>query len=62
MEKKPEKCQNQEGFFFQILTHDNYEETNGIQLDFFTQVLCWECYSKELSIIHFKDHNLQFKS
>ena len=21
--------------FFQILTHDNYEQTNGIQLDFF---------------------------
>ena len=32
--------------FFQILTHNNYEQTDGIQLEFFTQVLCWEYYSK----------------
>ena len=31
--------------FFQILMHDSYEQTNGVQLDFFTQALCWE-YNK----------------
>ena len=25
--------------------HDSYEQTNGVQLDFFTQALCWE-YNK----------------
>ena len=25
---------------FQTLTHDNYEKTNGIQLEFFTQAPC----------------------
>ena len=32
--EKHEKCQNLEGFL-QILTGDNYEQTNGIQLEFF---------------------------
>ena len=34
VEKKHEQCQNLEGFF-QILTHDNYEQTNGTQLKIF---------------------------
>ena len=32
--------------FFQILTHNNYKQTDGIQLEIFTHVLCWEYYSK----------------
>ena len=32
--------------FFQILTHSNYEYTDGIELEFFTQVLCREYYNK----------------
>ena len=43
--KKHEKYQNLEGFF-QILTHSNYKQTSGIQLEFFTQGLWWEYYSK----------------
>ena len=30
-----------------ILTNDNYEQANGIQLEFFTQAPCWEYYSKQ---------------
>ena len=41
IEKKHEKYQNLEGFF-QILTHSNYKQTSGIQLEFFTQGLWWE--------------------
>ena len=26
---------SESGGFFQILTHDNYEQTNGVQVDFF---------------------------
>ena len=44
-QKKHEKYQNLEGFF-QILTHSNYKQTSGIQLQFFTQGLWWEYYSK----------------
>ena len=31
--------------FFQILTHNNYKQTDGIQLEIFTHALCWEYYS-----------------
>ena len=50
--------------FFQILTQDNYEQTNGIQLDFFyaSPMLGILLQTKELSMIHFKDHNFEFKS
>ena len=46
------------GVFFQILTHDNYEQTNGIQLELFYTIpmLGILQQSKELSIIPFKDH------
>ena len=38
--------------FFYILTNDNnYELTNGIQLEFFAQALCWEYYSKPKKIV-----------
>ena len=37
---------SESGGIFQILTHDNYEQTSSIQLDFSIQVLCWEYYSK----------------
>ena len=26
---------SESGVYFQVLTHDNYEQTNGIQLEFF---------------------------
>ena len=38
LSQNPEKSES--GSFFQVLTHDNYEQTNGIQLEFFTQALC----------------------
>ena len=43
--KNHEKYQNLERFF-QILTHSNYKQTSGIQLEFFAQGLWWEYYSK----------------
>ena len=46
MKKKKTQKRSETGGFFQILTHDNYEQTNGIQSVFFAQALCWEYYSK----------------
>ena len=43
--KKSYKMSESEGFF-QILTHNNYEQTNGVQLEFFTKALSREYYSK----------------
>ena len=55
---------SESGGYFQILTHDNYEQTNGIQLE-----LCYTSpmlrilqQTKKLSMTHFKNHNLEFKS
>ena len=61
---------SESGGFFQILTfniwYDNYKETNGIKLEFFNKgpvlLLGTLQHFKELSIIHFKDHSLEFKS
>ena len=51
------------GGFFQILTHDNYEQINGIQLEFFYTSPMQEIIeqTKELSTIHFKDDILSLK-
>ena len=63
MKKEHEKYQNLE-VFFQILTHGDYKETNGIQLEFFYKgpMLGILQHFKEISIIHFKDHRFEFKS
>ena len=52
------------GGYFQVLTHDNYEQTNGIQLEFFyiSPMLGIQQQTKELSITHFKNPNFEFKS
>ena len=54
---------SESGGVFQILTHDNYEQTNGIQLEFFylSPMLGILQQTKEF-IIHFKDYNFVFKS
>ena len=44
--------------FFQISTHKNVIQTNSINVKFFMQALCWECYSKlknEVGIYFIKD-------
>ena len=38
---------SESGGFFQILTHDNYEQTNDIQLEFFYTSPMLEIYSKQ---------------
>ena len=38
-------------WFFQILTYINFRETNGINMAFFTQALCWEYYSKPKNLV-----------
>ena len=50
--------------FFQILTHDNYEQTNGVQLEFFytSPILRIPQQTEGGSIIHFKYHNFKIKS
>ena len=55
---------SESGGFFQILTHGDYKETNGIQLEFFYKgpMLGILQHFKEISIIHFKDHRFEFKS
>ena len=37
---------SESGGFFQILMHDNYEQTNSIQLEFFTKALRREYYRR----------------
>ena len=63
IEKRTQKL-SEAGGFFQILTHDDYKETNGIQLEIFCKstMLGILQHFKELSIIHFKDHRFEFKS
>ena len=40
--------------FYYILTNDNnYEQTNGIQLELFVQALCWEYYSKSKNLVSY---------
>ena len=51
-------------FFFQILMHHNFRQTNVIQLEFFAPELCWQHYSKikNYVVIHFiKDPNFESK-
>ena len=62
VEKKTWKM-SESGGFFQVLTHDNYELTNDSQLYFFytSTMLGILQQTKLLSIIHFKDHNFEFK-
>ena len=52
--QKQEKYQNLE-VIFEILTHDNYEQTNGIQLELFytSPMLGILQQTKGLSITHF---------
>ena len=54
---------SESGGFFPILTHDDYEQTNGIQLEFFytSPMLGILQQTEELSIIHFRDHNFELK-
>ena len=33
------------GVFFQILKHNDYEQTDGIQSKVFTPAMCWKHYS-----------------
>ena len=45
--------------------HNNLQQTNVIQLEFFTQALCWEYYSKikNCIVIHLIKHpNFEFKN
>ena len=53
-EKKTWKI-SESGGYFQILTHDNYEQTNGIQLELFytSHMMGILQQTKELSITHF---------
>ena len=58
---------SESGGYFQILTHDNYEQTNGIQLELFytSPMLGILQQTKGLSITHFffeKAHNFEIKS
>ena len=43
------------GVLFQMLMHNNFQQTNVIQLELFTQALYWEYYSKikNLLVKHF---------
>ena len=49
--------------FFYILMSDNYEQTNGIHLEFFLQKLFTEntTPNQKMKIIHFTDQNFEFK-
>ena len=38
---------SESGAFFQILMHNNFQQTNIIPLESFTQTLCWEDYKKK---------------
>ena len=55
---------SESGGFFRILTHDDYEQTNGIQSksSYTSPMLGILQQTKELSTIHFKNHNFEFKS
>ena len=37
--------------FFQILTYINFRQTNAMKMNFFTQALCWQCYSKPNNLV-----------
>ena len=49
--------------YLHILRHDNYEQTNGIQLELFyiSPMLGILQQTKELSITHFKNRNFEFR-
>ena len=55
---------SESGGLFEVLTHDNYEQTNGIQSEFFYAgpMLRILQQTKELSIMHFKGRNFELKS
>ena len=38
-------------WFFQILTYINFRQTNAMKMNFFTQALCWQCYSKPNNLV-----------
>ena len=44
---------SESGSLFQILAHDNFEQTNGIHLECFTKALCWEYYSKPKNLVSY---------
>ena len=44
---------SESGSLFQILAHDNFEQTNGIHLEYFTKALCWEYYSKPKNLVSY---------
>ena len=37
--------------FFLNLTYINFRQTNAINMNFFTQALCWEYYSKPKNVV-----------
>ena len=55
---------SESGGFFEVLTDDNYEQTNVIQLELFyaSPMLRILQQTKELSIMHFKGRNFELKS
>ena len=55
---------SESGVLFQILTHDSYEQTNSIQLEFFCASLMLEILqqTKEFRIMHFKNQNFEIKN
>ena len=55
---------SESGGYFQILTHNNYAQTNCMQLEFFYTSLMLGILqqTKELSIAHCKNDNFEFKS
>ena len=44
---------SESGSLFQILAHDNFEQTNRIHLECFTKALCWEYYSKPKNLVSY---------
>ena len=60
--KKTWKISESEGYF-QILTHDNYEQTNGVQLEFFyTSLMLGILQQTEGAINIIKHCNFEFKN
>ena len=55
---------SESGDYFQILTHDNYEQTNSVQLEFFytNPMLGITTAETEGGRNIIKDHNFKFKN
>ena len=53
------------GVFFQILKHNDYEQTDGIQSEVFTPAMCWKHYSilkDQVGILFIKDPQFYLKN